>query len=64
MFAGAPSRVDLPLTLGNHSVPMAYIELIPERRPNGTIVLRAVRVGPAERLRRLLRRVLAGPPRA
>ena len=38
---------------------MAHIELIPERRPDGTIVLRAVGVGPAERLRRFLRR-LAG----
>lgn len=38
---------------------MAHIEFIPERRPDGTVVLRAVTVGALERLRRLLRR-LAG----
>jgi hypothetical protein len=37
---------------------MPHIELIPEYRPNGTVVLRAVAVGPAERLRRFLRRLL------
>ena len=40
-------------------MPMAHIDLIPERRTDGTIVLRAVVLGPAERLRRLVRR-LAG----
>jgi hypothetical protein len=38
-------------------VAMAKIELIPEIRPDGTIVLRAVALGPAERLRRLIRRL-------
>jgi hypothetical protein len=32
------------------------VEFLPERRPDGTIVLRAVLLGPLERLRRLLRR--------
>jgi hypothetical protein len=32
------------------------VEFLPERRHDGTIVLRAVLVGPLERLRRLLRR--------
>jgi hypothetical protein len=31
-----------------------HIDLIPERRPDGTVVLRAVLLGPVERLRRLL----------
>jgi hypothetical protein len=35
---------------------MHRLELIPERRADGTIVLRAVVLGPLERLRRLLRR--------
>jgi hypothetical protein len=39
---------------------MAHIELIPERRPNGTIVLRAVAIGPIERLRRWLRQLVSG----
>jgi hypothetical protein len=38
---------------------MPQIELIPTRTADGTVVLRAVGVPPAERLRRLLRR-LAG----
>jgi hypothetical protein len=37
---------------------MAQIELIPERRPDGTIVLRAAVLAPGERLRRLVRRLL------
>jgi hypothetical protein len=37
---------------------MAYIELIPERRSDGTVVLRAAVLGPAERLRRVARRLL------
>jgi hypothetical protein len=37
---------------------MAQIEYIPERRPDGTIVLRAVVLGPVERLRRRLLRLL------
>jgi hypothetical protein len=36
---------------------MARIELTPERRDDGTVVLRAVLVGPLERLRRLLARL-------
>jgi hypothetical protein len=35
---------------------MPRVELIPERRPDGTIVLRAVELGPLERLRRAVRR--------
>ncbi|CAA9501772.1 MAG: hypothetical protein AVDCRST_MAG45-1357 [uncultured Solirubrobacterales bacterium] len=37
---------------------MAKIEFIPERTPDGMIVLRAVTVGPTERLRRFLRRLV------
>jgi hypothetical protein len=36
---------------------MAHIELIPQYRPDGTIVLRAAVVGSGERLRRFLRRL-------
>ncbi len=36
---------------------MTRFELIPSRTPDGTIVLRAVAVGPAERVRRFLRRL-------
>jgi hypothetical protein len=36
---------------------MAHIDLIPERRADGTIILRAVVLGPRDRLRRLLRRL-------
>jgi hypothetical protein len=35
------------------------VELIAERRPDGTVVLRAVVLGPVERLRRLLRGLTA-----
>ena len=34
---------------------MPYVELIPQRPPDGTIVLRGVTVGVLERLRRLFR---------
>jgi hypothetical protein len=37
---------------------MAHVELIPVRRPDGTIILRGVVVGPSERLRRWLRRLV------
>jgi hypothetical protein len=37
---------------------MERMELIPERRPDGTIVLRAVVPARGERLRRLLRSLL------
>jgi hypothetical protein len=36
---------------------MERIELAPERRENGTVVLRATVIGPLERLRRFLRRL-------
>ena len=39
---------------------MAQMELIPERTADGRIILRAVEVGPMERLRRLLRRMARG----
>jgi hypothetical protein len=41
---------------------MKHIDLIPERRPDGTVILRAVLLGPFERLRRLLQ-ITAGPKR-
>jgi hypothetical protein len=41
-----------PASLGG----VTRVEFLPERRPDGTIVLRAVLLGPLERLRRLLRR--------
>jgi hypothetical protein len=34
------------------------IELVPERRGDGSVVLRAVVVGPVERLRRIIRRLI------
>jgi hypothetical protein len=39
---------------------MTRIEFIPERTSDGTVVLRAIALGPAERLRRLLRRLVRG----
>jgi hypothetical protein len=39
---------------------MPRVELIPERRSDGTIVLRAVERGPLERLKRLVRDLLRG----
>jgi hypothetical protein len=39
---------------------MTRIEFIPERRPDGSVVLRAIAFGPAERLRRLIRRLARG----
>jgi hypothetical protein len=39
---------------------MTRIEFIPERRPDGSVVLRAIALGPAERLRRLVRRLARG----
>ena len=38
--------------------PMPHVELIPVRTPDGTIILRGVVVGPGERLRRWLRRLV------
>jgi hypothetical protein len=37
---------------------MTRIEFIQERRPDGSIVLRAVAIGPVEQLRRLVRRLM------
>ena len=42
--------------LGRDHAPMAYVELIPQRLPDGTVVIHGVAVGIVERLRRLLRR--------
>jgi hypothetical protein len=39
---------------------MTRIEFIQERRPDGSVVLRAVILGPVEQLRRLLRRLTRG----
>jgi hypothetical protein len=39
---------------------MNRFELIPESTANGSVVLRAVVLGPVERLRRLLRRLARG----
>ena len=36
---------------------MTRIEFIPERTPDGTVVLRGVVLGPLERFRRLVRRL-------
>jgi hypothetical protein len=36
---------------------MSRVELVQERTGDGTVVLRVVLLGPAERLRRLLRRL-------
>ena len=37
---------------------MAHVELIPVRRPDGTVILHGIVVGPGERLRRWLRRLV------
>jgi len=39
---------------------MNRVELVPEYKPNGTVVLHAVVVGPVERLRRFVRRLTHG----
>jgi hypothetical protein len=39
---------------------MTRIEFLPERRPDGSVVLRAIVLRPVERLRRLLRRAARG----
>jgi hypothetical protein len=39
---------------------MTRIEFIQERRPDGSVVLRAVALGPLAQLRRLLRRIARG----
>jgi hypothetical protein len=52
------SKLDQVFRWDAHHVLMPYVELIPIRRPDGTIVLRGVPVGPGERLRRWLRRLV------
>ena len=53
------SHLDLPLRLCRKNVVhMTRVELIHERTADGTIVLRPVVLGPIERLRRLLRRLV------
>ena len=42
----------------DHYVHMTRLELIPERRSDGSIVLRAVERGPLERLRQFVRDLL------
>ena len=42
----------------DHHVAMPQVELIPVRTPDGTIIFRGVAVGPGERLRRWLRRLV------
>ena len=42
------------------TLPMAHIELIPTRNADGTVSLRAVVIGPLERLRRFVRGLARG----
>lgn len=51
-------KLDRILRSVDHHVRMAHVEFIPVRTPDGTIVLRGVVVGPGERLRRWLRRLV------
>ena len=51
-------KLDPPLRSLDHHGLMTYVELIPVRTSDGTIVLRGVAVGPGERLRRWLRRLV------
>ncbi len=51
-------KLDRILRSVPHPVGMPQVELIPVRTPDGTIVLRGVVVGPGERLRRWLRRLV------
>jgi hypothetical protein len=48
------------LRIADHTGHMPRVELVPERRPDGTIVLRAIELGIAERLRRAWRRLTHG----
>jgi hypothetical protein len=41
-------------------VGMAHIEFIQERRADGSVVLRAIVLGPVERVRRAVRRLMRG----
>jgi hypothetical protein len=45
------------LRIADQTAHMPRVELVPERRPDGTIVLRAIELGLAERLRRALRKL-------
>ena len=51
-------KLDRILRSMNHPVGMPQVEFIPVRTSDGTIVLRGVVVGPGERLRRWLRRLV------
>ena len=51
-------KLDRILMSVDHHVPMPHVELIPVRTPDGTIVLRGVVIGPGERFRRWLRRLV------
>jgi hypothetical protein len=54
------SDLEVPVILTDHHGHMARLELIPERRSDGRIVLRVVERGPLERLKRFVRRLFAG----
>jgi hypothetical protein len=54
------SDLELSVRFTDHHGHMARLELIPERRSDGSIVLRAVERGPLERLKRFVRRLFAG----
>ena len=51
-------KLDRILRSGDHHRGMPNVEFIPVRTPDGTIVLRGVVIGPGERLRRWLRRLV------
>ena len=51
-------KLDRILRSVDHHGHMPHVELIPVRAPDGTIVFRGVVVGPGERLRRWLRRLV------
>jgi hypothetical protein len=53
------SNLEVAVRLTDHHGHVARLELIPERRSDGSIVLRAVERGPLERLKRFVRRLLA-----
>ena len=54
LISASGSTVTLP------TLPMAHIELIPTRNADGTVSLRAVVIGPLERLRRFVRGLTRG----
>jgi len=53
------SNLELRVRFADHHDDMTRLELIPERRADGTVVLHAVERGPLERLKRFVRRLLA-----